>query len=78
MKKSHNKKSTNNKSTKKVNNTKTTNSKSSIENMKYEIASELGVNMGATASSRENGLVGGEMTKRLVQMGEKKYNKSSK
>ena len=46
--------------------------------MKYEIASELGVSMGANATSRDNGSVGGEMTKRLVQMGEQKYNKSSK
>ena len=52
--------------------------KSSIEKMKYEIASELGVNMGAEATSRANGSVGGEMTKRLVQMGEQKYNGSSK
>lgn len=47
--------------------------------MKYEIANELGVNMGPNASSKANGSVGGEMTKRLVKMGEEKYNsKSSK
>lgn len=44
-------------------------SKSSIENMKYEIANEFGVNLGASASSRDNGLVGGEITKRLVENG---------
>ena len=44
--------------------------KQAIEKMKYEIASELGVNMGPDASSRANGMVGGEITKRLVQMGE--------
>lgn len=60
------------------NKNKTNTSKQSIANMKYEIASELGVNMGADATSRANGSVGGEMTKRLVQMGEEKYNKSSK
>lgn len=42
-------------------------SKSSIERMKYEIANEFGVNLGANASSRENGIVGGQMTKRLIE-----------
>lgn len=45
-------------------------SKQAIEKMKYEIASELGVNMGPDATSRANGSVGGEITKRLVKMGE--------
>ena len=40
--------------------------KRSIDRMKYEIANEFGVNLGASASSRDNGMVGGEMTKRLV------------
>ena len=44
--------------------------KQAIEKMKYEIASELGVTMGPDATSRANGSVGGEITKRLVQMGE--------
>ena len=44
--------------------------KQAIEKMKYEIASELGVNMGPDASSRANGSVGGEITRRLVKMGE--------
>lgn len=44
--------------------------KQAIEKMKYEIASELGVQMGPDATSRANGSVGGEITKRLVQMGE--------
>ena len=38
--------------------------------MKYEIASEFGVNLGPDATSRANGSVGGEITKRLVQMGQ--------
>ena len=38
--------------------------------MKYEIANELGVQMGPEATSRANGSVGGEITKRLVQMGQ--------
>jgi len=43
--------------------------KQAIENMKYEIASEFGVNLGPDATSRANGSVGGEITKRLVQSG---------
>jgi len=38
-----------------------------LEQMKYEIASEFGVNLGGETSSRQNGSVGGEITKRLVQ-----------
>ncbi|WP_010093749.1 alpha/beta-type small acid-soluble spore protein [Ornithinibacillus scapharcae] len=38
-----------------------------LEQMKYEIASEFGVNLGADTTSRANGSVGGEITKRLVQ-----------
>jgi hypothetical protein len=45
-------------------------SKQAIERMKYEIANELGVNLGPDATSRANGSVGGEITKRLVKMGE--------
>lgn len=50
----------------------------SIENMKYEIANEFGVKLGATATSRDNGLVGGEMTKRLVERGKNKNKSTSK
>ena len=44
--------------------------KQAIERMKYEIANEFGVNLGPDATSRANGSVGGEITKRLVKMGE--------
>lgn len=44
--------------------------KQAIEKMKYEIANEFGVNLGPDASSRANGSVGGEITKRLVRMGQ--------
>ena len=44
--------------------------KQAIEQMKYEIANELGVNLGADATARANGSVGGEITTRLVKMGE--------
>lgn len=45
-------------------------SKEAIENMKYEIARELGITLGADTTSRLNGTVGGEMTRRLVRLGE--------
>ena len=41
-----------------------------IDQMKYETANEFGVNLGPDATSRANGSVGGEITKRLVQMGQ--------
>jgi hypothetical protein len=44
--------------------------KQAIDKMKYEIANEFGVNLGPDTASRQNGSVGGEITKRLVQMGE--------
>ncbi len=44
--------------------------KQAIDKMKYEIANEFGVNLGPDATSRNNGSVGGEITRRLVQMGE--------
>jgi hypothetical protein len=39
-----------------------------IEQMKVEIAREFGVNLGADTTSRANGSVGGEITKRLVSL----------
>ena len=63
------------KTTRKLN---TPNSKQSMDNMKYEIANEFGVNLGPDASSRSNGRVGGEITKRLVQKAGRKTNKASK
>ena len=44
--------------------------KQAIERMKYEIANEFGVNLGPDATSRANGSVGGEITKRLVRLGQ--------
>ena len=43
--------------------------KQAIESMKYEIAREFGVTLGPDATSRANGSVGGEITKRLVERG---------
>lgn len=37
-----------------------------VDQMKYEIAKELGVNFGRRATAAENGAVGGEITKRLI------------
>ena len=51
--------------------------KQAIEKMKYEIASELGVTMGPDATSRANGSVVGEITKRLVKMAEQQLGGSS-
>lgn len=39
-----------------------------LDQMKYEIAAEFGVNLGPDTTSRANGSVGGEITKRLVRM----------
>lgn len=44
--------------------------KNAIDQMKYEIANEFGVSLGADATARANGSVGGEITKRLVKMGQ--------
>ncbi len=44
-------------------------SKQVLDTMKYEIARELGVTLGPDTTSRANGTVGGEMTKRLVNLG---------
>ncbi|ACJ32857.1 alpha/beta-type small acid-soluble spore protein [Anoxybacillus sp. LAT_35] len=41
-----------------------------IDQMKYEIAQEFGVQLGPDTTARANGSVGGEITKRLVKMAE--------
>ena len=51
--------------------------KQAIERMKYEIANEFGVNLGPDATSRANGSVGGEITKRLVKLGQNQISGSS-
>ncbi|PGB75982.1 spore protein [Bacillus pseudomycoides] len=43
---------------------------SALDQMKYEIAQEFGVQLGADTTARANGSVGGEITKRLVAMAE--------
>lgn len=54
----------------------TPNSKKALENLKYEIAKELNINLGADQTSRLNGIVGGNMTKRLVELGREYYSKT--
>ncbi|MDF2535678.1 MAG: sasP-C 2 [Bacillales bacterium] len=46
-----------------------------LDQMKYEIASEFGVTLGADTTSRQNGSVGGEITKRLVRIAESSFSK---
>ena len=51
--------------------------KQAIERMKYEIANEFGVNLGPDTTSKANGSVGGEITKRLVKLGENQLSGSN-
>jgi len=49
--------------------------RAALNNMKYEIASELGINLkpgyNGDLTSRENGYVGGYMVKRLIEQAER-------
>lgn len=51
--------------------------KQAIDQMKFEIANEFGVSLGPDTASRLNGTVGGEITRRLVQMGQQNMSGSS-
>ena len=51
--------------------------KGAIERMKYEIANEFGVNLGPDTTARANGSVGGEITKRLVRLGQNQLSGSN-
>ena len=48
-----------------------------LDQMKYEIAREFGVELGADTSTRLNGSVGGEITKRLVAMAQQQMSGTS-
>lgn len=50
------------------NNKKSTGASQANDSMKYEIANEFGVNLGPDATARQNGSVGGEITRRLVKL----------
>ena len=45
-----------------------------LDQMKFEIANEFGVNLGADTTARANGSVGGEITKRLIAMAQQSLN----
>ncbi|WP_062104434.1 alpha/beta-type small acid-soluble spore protein [Bacillus niameyensis] len=45
-----------------------------LDQVKYEIAQEFGVTLGADTVSRGNGSVGGEITKRLVKQAQAQLN----
>jgi hypothetical protein len=53
-------------------------SRNAIDQMKEEIASELGVQPGADTTARENGSVGGEMVKRMIQIAEQSMQNGNK
>lgn len=53
--------------------------KNFMNSMKMEISSELGITnsekSGANRTARENGRIGGQMTKKLVELGKQQLNK---
>ncbi|WP_050614558.1 alpha/beta-type small acid-soluble spore protein [Bacillus testis] len=48
-----------------------------LNQYKYEIAQEFGVSLGSDTTSRANGSVGGEITKRLVQQAQSQLSNKS-
>lgn len=50
----------------------------SLDQFKYEIANELGVQLGGDRTSRENGSVGGQMTKRMIQFAEENLKRGTR
>ena len=55
--------------------------RAALDNMKYEIARELGINFkqgyNGDLSARENGYVGGYMVKRLIEQAERQMAQSN-
>ncbi|MEA4901089.1 alpha/beta-type small acid-soluble spore protein [Desulfitobacterium sp.] len=49
-----------------------------LDQFKYEVANELGVQLGGDRTSRENGSVGGQMTKRMIQFAEENLKKGTR
>jgi hypothetical protein len=43
-----------------------------LDQFRNEIAAEMGIELGENTTAKANGSVGGEMTKRLIQLGEMK------
>lgn len=55
-------------------NNNSTASKKNLNTYKYEVADELGIELGADQTARNNGRVGGQMTKELVARGKQGVN----
>ena len=49
-----------------------------LDQFKYEVANEMGLQLGGDRKSRENGSVGGQMTKRMIQFAEEHLKGGSK
>ena len=49
-----------------------------LDQFKYEIATEFGVQLGGDRTSRENGSVGGMMTKRMIQFAEENLKRGTR
>ncbi|GGA65876.1 alpha/beta-type small acid-soluble spore protein [Ornithinibacillus halotolerans] len=52
--------------------------RNAMDQMKEEIANEFGVQPGADTTARENGSVGGEMVKRMIQIAEQSMQSKQK
>lgn len=48
-----------------------------MNTMKEEIAQEFGIALGADTTARENGKVGGEITRRLVKLVQEQLNQNN-
>lgn len=48
-----------------------------LDNFKWEVANELGITLGGDRPSRDNGRVGGQMTKRMIQLAERQLSGST-
>lgn len=68
--------STKSKSTSSTKQTKSKSMAKKSEQMKYEVAEEFGVTLGADATARQNGSVGGEITRRLVKLAQGNTNEN--
>ena len=49
-----------------------------LDQFKYEVANEMGLQLGGDRTSRENGSVGGQMTKQMIQFAEEHLKGGSK
>ncbi len=52
-------------------------SEQALDQFKAEIAREFGAGLNADDTSRSNGSVGGEMTKRLIKQAQQQFNNKS-